>query len=322
MNDTIRALRAFADDVAAHSQAKQRDSNYAPSEEERARREQVMQSLLTALGLSRKELQSKLRIDKSTWDRWRAMTSIPHASYLQALERFASERTRSEEASDDAMPAPLVMLNDGPKTWGCLRVVFSLHDWDNVILHFKSPWEDADTAVEMACLALKKTRLVYFKSEPERWWATYRNHIVKALGKTYAARALSRVCVIARELPVDMGQFAILNYEAPRPMDRVGYKWLGQDKRPLIDVPNVYEAVSGSNDLFEEVHERYGPLIQRAFGEIDKRTWGDFWSTDFDKTKMLDEMPVVRHQDEVASLKKKRSVRGVVTSASMKKDHR
>src|SRR5205814_1222011 len=82
---------------------------YEPSSEDKAERERLMERLLPALGLSKGEVQSRLGIGRATWDRWRQMSSVPHRSHLETLERLAvGDR---EFGAPVRMPLPLRLLS-------------------------------------------------------------------------------------------------------------------------------------------------------------------------------------------------------------------
>lgn len=300
----VHAVSEFAAHVDAQDRARQHakdaQSKYEPSHQERAERDRLMQGLLEALGLSKTELQTKLGIDRATWDRWRAMSSIPHRSYLEALARFAAqqEKNGSHEAT---RPRPHEMLNARPHTWGHLRLVYSLFPWENAVFNFKKPYCDAGTATEMALLALRGCNIVYFMpSGADEWRTAFAANLVAVLGKNYAARALSRICII--ELENDMQEFGLFNYEAKDPDECVGYFWKGDGdpgQRPGDAAENQYDAFPASDDLVSDLREKYWKPIHDAFSEIDKRVPEDFWSPTLDREtrqKLLD-IPVIRFPD-------------------------
>jgi hypothetical protein len=56
-----------------------------------------MEKVLDSLGLSKRELISILKIDKSTWDRWATIYSVPHPAHLNALESLAESSQSKQE---------------------------------------------------------------------------------------------------------------------------------------------------------------------------------------------------------------------------------
>ena len=255
-------------------------------------RGQLMQDVLDALGLTKVQLQSMLMIDKATWDRWRSIKTIPSSSHLETLARFAQEA--EQKASKQTRPSPYDMLALGPKTWGRLRLVYSYYAWDNAVFNFLEPFDDEPTATEMALLALRDCRLVYFMDKPEPWRTNFRKTLVKILGTSYAARALSQFCIITPAVKDIPGEFGVFNYEAKAVKDRAGYRWKWNGKgRPSDSTEGVYDPVLGEDELFLDLHDKYDQLIHGALNKINER--GHFWSLTIDRQQLL-EIPVVTRE--------------------------
>jgi len=293
----LQAANALADHFAIQDRSRQKEKKGGikrePAPGDIQERERLMQQLLDASGLSKTALQAQLRIDKATWDRWRYMVTIPHRSHIDSLIRFAKEADQKKALQEDATkPRPLEMLLAGPKTWARLRLVYTYYNWNNAVFSFKAPYNDAETVTEMALLALKGCRIVYFKNEPTEWLDKFKAELVTILGATYAARALSRFCIIPKAL-TEMPEFGVFNYESPDEQDRVGFQWKGKNpERKADSSEEVYDAVPGNSDLFIDLHSKYGHLIHAAFTEINERLPDDFWSTNLDRQKLL-EVPVI-----------------------------
>jgi len=295
-----RAVDALAAHVTIHEQARDdyrasTGQKYEPPEAEIQIRGQLMQEVLDSLDVTKGELQSWLMIDKATWDRWRSMKTVPGLPHLETLARFAQEAEQKDsEEREVARPVPFDMLATGARTWGRLRLVYSYYDWNNAVFNFLNPFPDEPTATEMALLALRGCRLVYFMDEPNKWKTDFSQTLVKILGKSYAARALSRFCIIspAANIPFEFGVF---NYEARAMRDRVGYRWIWKEEgRPSDSAQPVYEPVLGHDELFLDLREDYGQLIHDALIKINGRspTAEDFWSPTIDRQLLL-EIPVI-----------------------------
>lgn len=281
-NGAVQAVRELVAHVDAHERARQAvQGKYEPSEEEKTKREACLQKVLDELGSSKAELQNKLGIDRSTWDRWRTMSSVPHRSYLEALNRYAEEKEK-DISRGGAKPAPLLMLSARPRTWGRLRLVYSLFAWQNAIFHFNKPFVDSETATEMALLSLRGCNIIYITKNPNDWANKFSSILQKVLGKTYAARALSRICVI--ETPNDfddqLQEFGVFNFETPDAADSVGYIWTGEKDadRPSDVKSEVYDPIPASDDNVIDLKAIYNASVQEAMGIISKRDNGDFWS--------------------------------------------
>lgn len=308
---TIDVVRSFVAHVNEQERARQQAKgrgplgSYDPSPDDKARRDSLMQDLLTALGMTKAELQTRLGIDKATWDRWRAMSSIPHRSYLEAMFRFATQQEKNDHY-EETRPRPHEMLNARPHTWGRLRLVYSLFPWKNAVFNFKKPYYDPTTATEMALLALRGCNIVYLMQNADDWRINFTDTLVSVLGKNYAARALSRICIIkvSEMLPNDMPEFGLFNYEAKDPDDCVGYIWIEQGQpgqRPQDNADNQYSAFPASDDLVNDLRDKFWEPIEKAFREIDRRVPADFWSPTLDRDTRQDLLviPIVHFPDPV-----------------------
>jgi len=291
--NAARAIAAFTEHVAKLATSKNLEPHQEPSEEDKAERDRLMQEVLDAFGLSKRALQTQLNIDKSTWDRWRAIKSVPQPSHLVALGRFARQKDSVDDEDGDREPRPLDMLLEGPKTWGRVRLVYSYYPWRNAVFNFRTPYKNLSVATDMARLALKRCSIVYCMEQAEDWSREFSKTFVNILGRTYAARALSQICIVKAEL-LGMPQFGVFNYEAESIDMRVGYVWKGADsvEPPKETDTDVYDGEPGNGDLFRELHERYDGLIQRAFEKITKNTPDDFWISTL-RTEELLEIPII-----------------------------
>lgn len=309
VQNPVQSASAFAAHVEAQEKSrKERGKDYEPSSEDRKYRDEVMQGLLAALEVSKAELQARLGIDRATWDRWRAMTSIPQRSHLEAIARFAAQQEKSG-SHVATRPRPHEMLSARPRTLGRLRLVYSLFDWENAVFVFKSPWSDANTATEMALLALRGCNIVYITENTNCWRAEFAKSLVTVLGKNDAARALSNICVIEvmeGELD-DFPEFGlgIFNFEARNPDDCVGYVWKGtkekssSESRPEDSAHDIYDAFPSSDYLVSDLREKFGSRLNRAFNRIDESPLDDLWATllDHDTRNALLEIAVLENQN-------------------------
>ncbi len=228
--NALQMVERFKAHVEAHRARHSADRAYVAPAEEKQTRERLMQDMLAALGLSKFEFLSQLGIDRATWDRWRAMTNVPHRAYLDSLEKMA--RQRKDEPDDgerDPRSKAHDMLNASPNTWGRLRLVYSFGRWDNAVFAFKNAFSDPETVVEIALLALRGCSVVYIMTNADTWAGEFRKSTEKVLGKVYTARAFSKICIINTpvEVMAEHEPFGIFNYKTGDPTWRVGYKWLG-----------------------------------------------------------------------------------------------
>lgn len=307
----VQAVREFIAHIEAQSRARREalssGAEFLPSAEERARRESLMQNLLPALGMTREELQSQLGIDRATWDRWRAITSVPHRSYLETMARYAAERVSTEHEQAKLPPAH-EMLSATPRTWGRLRLVYCIFPWKNAVFGFKTPYYDYATVTEMALLALRGCRIIYILSGAKKWRSDFANSLVEVLGKNYAALALSRICIIEipEALAKKMPAFGLFNYETKDPVDCVGYTWTDVPhlkKRPSDNQSGLYEAFPATDDRYTDVRDKFWLQIQKAFIEIHDRVPPDFWSPNRDAAfrQELLKIPIVTYREDQTS---------------------
>lgn len=290
--NSVQAASAFAAHIEKQERerqsCKERGEPYEPLPEERACRERLMQELLASLGLSKVELQSKLSIDRATWDRWRAMSSIPQRSHLDAITRFAAQHLR--HSADEVLyvtPRPHEMLSARPRTLGRLRLVYGFFEWKNAVFVFKNPWHDSTTATEMALLALRGCSLIYIMSDPDSWRNKFTNSLVSVLGKNDAARALSRICIVGVS-PDELADapnngFGIFNFEATNPDDCTGYVWNEHTKeadntRPDDERDDCYDAFPASDSLVSDLREQFGARINKAFETIEQSPLPELWA--------------------------------------------
>lgn len=305
-HNPVQAADAFAAHILAQRNAKDSDASYEPTPDEKGRRDSLMQDLLLALGLSKLELQARLSIDKATWDRWRAMSSIPQRSHLEAISRFAAQHDKTSNHIA-TRPRPLEMLSARPRTLGRLRLVYSLFDWENAVFAFRNPWHDAKTATEMALLALRGCNIVYVMPAATEWRKKFADSLVSVLGKNDAARALSKVCIIdAKEDELtDLPEFGlgIFNFEAKNPDNCVGYVWKGSTEsndpspRPEDSEQDRYDAFPSSDYLVSDLREKFGERLNQAFAQIEKSLLVDLWAPilNHDTRTYLLEIPIIRY---------------------------
>jgi hypothetical protein len=291
-SNAVLAVKAFSNHVASIASARSGNDS-KPSENDRAERERLMQEMLSALGLTKPEFLNKLKIDKSTWDRWRSIYSVPHPAHLYALSRFAEQKGRAEASREEStQPSPTNMLLSDHKTWGRLRLVYSHYDWDNAVFNFQNPYKDPQTVLEMALLALKQCSMVYFKKNPAEWAQHFTGVLVNILGKTDAARALSKFCIIDEAF--EGTDFAIFNYEAKNENERAGYIWKGgAGERPSDEAKDIYDVMGRGADVYNDLHEKYNLIIQKAFSTIQERSPQDFWANPLQRDELL-KIPIIK----------------------------
>jgi len=299
----VQAANAFAAHIEAQEKSRQsaKDSGgtYEPLAEDKARRDSVMQELLVALDLSKAELQASLSIDRATWDRWRAMSSIPQRSHLEAISRFAAQKEKSSDHIATRL-RPHEMLSARPRTLGRLRLVYSFFPWENAVFAFNNPWYDANTATEMALLALRDCNIVYIMKNPSDWRKKFASSLVSVLGKNDAARALSKVCIIeaTEDELSDFPEFGvgIFNFEAKDPDGSAGYIWKGsaesneQSPRPEDTEQEKYDAFPSSDCLISDLREKFGKRLNQAFKRIEDSPLVDLWA------------PILNHETRSALL--------------------
>jgi hypothetical protein len=295
----------------ARQAAKDSGQDFVPPEEQKRQREAIMQKLLAAFGLPKLELQAKLGIDRATWDRWRAMASVPHRSYLETLARLADKDDRPDDHIE-TRPRPIDVLSLSPRTWGRLRLVYSLFQWESAVFRFRSPYLGEKMVADMALLALRGCSLVYLMANPADWISQYIANLLKVFGPETAARALSRICVM--EIPAEdlkKEQFALFNHNATDTNFSVGYLWnsdSSDDKdQPAPSTPADYTAVPVNDPTFYCLRREYADSLKQAFEVIQKRSPKDFWAP------MSDAQPwQSRLKIPVVGLKKDESGKNVI----------
>jgi hypothetical protein len=277
MNDSARKV---VKDLRDHIEREMRDRNarpsYVPNSDEKRERERLMEQLLLALGVSKPEIQSRLGIGRATWDRWRAMTTVPRKTYIEALERLATDD--GGVRAPIRMPLRHHMLNATPRSWGRLRLVLSSYDWSNAVFLYSSPFDDEQTVTEMMLLALRGCSIVYIAANAEGWSKRFADVMVNVIGTVDAARALSHFCIV--NVPAEEAttlSFFILNFATTDPAElRVAYHWTGDPARPNESKDKQYDALPGDDQRVFEVEDKYGKVIAEALGRVHERQreWG------------------------------------------------
>jgi len=282
----------------------------------KSERDVLMRAVLEKLALTREELCDTLGIKRPTWDRWRTLKTSPEPPQLDRLRKLgqaggAQARPFSATVSQ-VRPTPWITLEGGPtaSTWGRLRLVYSLFQWDNAIFYYPEPFADAATVTDMALLALRDldshgAKIVYILSEIDSWRHSYVECLKRVFGEQDAARVLSGICAI--HVPItEMEKYSkglgLFNYGHPNPELTVGYQWMyvakpGDPERPPDDEAAVYWAFGPKDEAIRFIRNKFGELIKKAFKTIDDRRMllPSFWEPQIpeDSIQELLKLPVV-----------------------------
>lgn len=281
MNDLKKTEAAIAVDrliLHIEEQQKERDSDpsYSPSRDQKQVRAKILQDIALALDTTAQELQVRLGVNPSTWDRWKNMISIPSPSYLESLKRYSKEKNRDEiKLENKDFGTPLQLLSGSPLTFGRIRLALSLYEWDNAVFHFDPPFCDDKMVVDIATLALKGCRIIYLTSDIENWPKKLIAIMALALGSKLTAKALCQICLI-KTLPTNTEgpkSYGVLNYEANEHNLSVGYVWNLSDKgeQPSNTEDGAYTAYPANDDRFIELRLKYHSEINQAFEAINER---------------------------------------------------
>lgn len=266
----------FIDHVGMQRKEREKEG-YQPSSEDRKRRAEIMAQIPADLGLTVEQLHGKLMINRSTWDRWRSMTSVPAQSKLEALLSIAEVAVEPEPAVSIAGFSPLEIISNSPWSYSQLRVMFGAYNWKSAIFRFTSPFSDSDTAVDMAIMAMRGCRIVYVKDDARDWAERFVANLLFSLGKKVTARVLANFCVIESEsawFSHDQN-YGILDYHS-RFEDRassIGYIWRGDvDKTDQRGAIGAYSPVIAEDDLFSDLDRPgFHSAIELAYKVIDNR---------------------------------------------------
>lgn len=250
-----------------------------------AEREAIMDQIVDALGRPPKEIQVRLGVSRTTWERWRKMESIPNRSHLEHLRRLMEDNGNESapRLAIETLPPPLEFLTGSPCTYSRLRVLFShgTYHWKDAVFHFRTPFSDKNTVVDMASLALNGCRLVYIlKSsllsgkEGERWPDSFVGKMVAGLGRQVSAQVLASLCFVevSDNDDAQLKEFGVLNFWSTKEEDRVGYIWFGNeqsDAEVYASEAEKYIAKPASDEDFEPLKLQYYPALQKAFDAID-----------------------------------------------------
>jgi hypothetical protein len=259
-----------------------------PSKAAVAEREAIMDEIVEAAGLSASAIQVRLGVNRTTWERWRKMGSIPNRTHLDHLRRLIEDQGSASlpHPSMPTLPSPLTFLSWTPRTYGQLRVLFSHADyhWKDAVFHFKSPFEDKMTGVDMASLALNGCRLVYIlkssylsNNSGTTWLNSFVEDMVSSLGRKVSSRALANFCLVEITDSDDesLREFGVLNFWSLNEEDRVGYFWKGNQTAKAEDYtsdPDKYTPTEASDVHFDPLKQQYYAALQKAFDTIDSNT--------------------------------------------------
>lgn len=281
--DAINVLEKF--DAHAERHRATRQPGVEPPESQIREREAIMDALIEASGFSAQQIQVGLGINRTTWERWRKMGSVPNRGHLDHLRRIIQERSGISDApvSSPMLPGPLAFLSWSPRTYSQLRVAF-LHrnyNWKDAVFHFKKPYEDDNSVVDMATLALNGCKIVYLLEssqldgdEQTGWIYLFVQNMVSCLGRKTSSRALANFAFV--ELVENKkleDEFGVLNFRSTNGDERVGYFWTGNTSSDAIKMTKkaaTYTVHEADDDRFEILKRFYAKALDMAFKEIDK----------------------------------------------------
>lgn len=226
------------------------------------------------LDLTPERLQRKLEINRSTWDRWKAGTSLPTSKTLETLGNLP-EKLANEKGDPIAKFTDMAIIKGDPCSFSRIRLLFSLRPWKRAIFYFRNAFTDNDRCIDVAILALKGCDIVYIfdnNNEFKEWHEDFVKSLNDELGAELTARVLSQICVIKldKELDYSKSGFGVLNYFRDS-KDHIGYNWQDKDKQDK-DKTGEYSSFDGHSDsLFMKAVNSHLNEIENAFNIIEER---------------------------------------------------
>jgi hypothetical protein len=282
----IAAVNRLTEHVEQQKKARDTDKDRVATKAEIGAREIIMDEIVEALGLTPKLIQDRLVINRTTWERWRRMDSIPNQSQLDRLRRLVEDDESSSVPRRQTLTSPLEFLNATPCTYAQLRVLFS-HEafhWNDAIFHFRKPFYDPIHVIDMASLALNGCRQIYMlkssllaENSKDHWAQELVTNMVKGLGRQVAAQALANFCLveISEEEDKNIKEFGVLNFKYATENTSVGYFWFGNDNfdsKNSIFKADAYMAKRANDESFEPLRLQYGKTLDQAFKIINDNT--------------------------------------------------
>lgn len=309
---SIDRLITHAEEQKAQRKA---DAKWTPSEDDVHNREVIMDGILDDLGATPAEIQEMLGVNRTTWERWRRCESIPGRSRLYHLKRVVENGGDSPETrSEPLLPDPLEFLTASPCTYGQLRVLFShsSYNWQDAVFHFREPFVDMPTVIDMASLALNGCSLVYLldsKYFPDPvddnvWWPRdFTRSMVECLGRKVAAQALSNFCFveISAAEEKNLKEFGLLNFWSKDEKEKVAYIWQPNGNTPenkserFMNQPDVYTPKKPCDDLFEPLRLDFSEALSIARKAIKENSFDVEYDDDTQKHRFG--IPTVRKRD-------------------------
>lgn len=285
-HDGVKLMARLTDHIKAQMDTRATEGykkSIRPPKSVSAERKAIMDEVVKFIGLPLKELQVKLAVNRTTWERWERMESIPKRSHLDYLRRLMedAEKKLTRAANQQFLPKPAEYISEDPRTYGQLRVLFfhRAYNWEDAIFHFQTPFQDAGYIVDLASLALNGCKVVYImkasKLKPTDWSDSFVKNMSAALGVRVANQVLAGLCILEvnddeDSLPPDFG---ILNFESGKNDEKVGYIWIGKpgnDSSHFVTQPNQYYAIPATAKVFYTLKLQYNTLLGLAFDAITK----------------------------------------------------
>ena len=228
--------------------------------------QKLFDKILQKLGLKEAAaLQKELKINRSTWDRWKTGSSLPTSKTLETLENLPEKLAGDPTKGFTEME----LIKGDPCSFSRIRLLFGLRPWKRAIFYFKEAFNDKDRCIDVAILALKGCDIVYIFDNDEnfdKWNKKFVENLNNELGAELTAPVLSQICVIKldEELDYSRNGFGVLNY-FPDSKKHIGYNWQNE-------YGGQYSTFDGHSDsLFMKAINSHLRKIGDAFKEIEKR---------------------------------------------------
>lgn len=239
-------------------------------------REKAMDEVVEVSGLSLKKLQTALGISRTTWDRWKKFENIPNKAHLLHLERLINDSrvNRIDDATGTVsrpLQRPLDFITSSPLSYGQLRVLFlyANYRWKNAVFHFRKPFKDDWTVVDMAAMALNGCHIAYLigastlgRTNGESFLEEFVQRMVSCLGREVSSTALGNFCFveITDQQDNELVEFGVLNMWDPEEDDRVGYIWDVEEQGSAeehLRKPNQYRPKLANDQIFDPLREEF-----------------------------------------------------------------
>jgi hypothetical protein len=309
----MAAVSRFVEHVDQQRTMREGKENEEPtpaSEAIVAERGRLMDEVVEAAGLTAKQIQTGLGVNRTTWERWRKMESIPNRTHLAHLQRLIEDHGSSLalRPSVQTLPEPLMFLSASPRTYSQLRVLFSHGDyhWKDAVFHFQKPFSDTLTVVDMASLALNGCQIVYMLKpsllsgdDKKGWLCSFVQNMVLSLSRKVSSRALASFCFveISDDEDKSLDQFGVLNFWSLNEGARVGYFWEGNPTDKAEDYASQarkYTPTEASDERFDSLKQQYYDSLRKAFDTIKSNTSGEVEKEfNHDKRKYPFEIPKI-----------------------------